>query len=58
MRYPSLADKIKDSVGKLYSIHLATMGTIGHFYHIQMALTKSNQRMAYLSNNFHHDTLH
>ena len=42
-------------IGKLRSMHLAVPGAIGHFYYMQMALTKANTRTAYLSNGFHQE---
>ena len=39
-------------------MHLAIPVAIGHFYHIQMALTKANRRTAYLSKDFHRDVAH
>ena len=39
-------------------MHLAIPSAIGHFYHIQSALTKANKRTAYLSNDFHHEVAH
>ena len=45
-------------IGKLKSIHLVILSTIGHFYYIQQALTQASQRRSYLSNNFHSDVSH
>ena len=39
-------------------MHLAIPGAIGHFYHMQMALTKANKRTAYLSDAFHAEVVH
>ena len=39
-------------------MHLAIPGAIGHFYHIQTALTKANKRTAYLSDTFHIEVVH
>ena len=50
--------KLERLIGKLRSMHLAIPGAIGHFYHIQMALTKANRRTAYLSKGFHQDIAH
>ena len=50
--------KLERLIGKLRSMHLAVPGAIGHFYHIQMALTKANRRTAYLSKGFHQDVAH
>ena len=50
--------KLERLIGKLRSMHLAIPGAIGHFYHIQMALTKANRRTAYLSKDFHNDIAH
>ena len=36
-------------------MHLAVPGAIGHFYYMQMALTKANKRTAYLSDAFHQE---
>ena len=50
--------KLERLIGKLRSMHLAIPGAIGHFYHIQMALTKANRRTTYLSKDFHRDIAH
>ena len=39
-------------------MHLVIPGAIGHFYHIQKALTHASPKMAYLSNDFHADIAH
>jgi hypothetical protein len=50
--------KLERLIGKLRSMHLAIPGAIGHFYHIQKALTHASTTSAYLSNDFHEDIAH
>ena len=50
--------KIERLIGKLRSMHLAIPGAIGHFYHIQKALTHASSTKAYISNDFHADIAH
>ena len=50
--------KLERLIGKLRSMHLAIPGAIGHFYHIQMALTKANRKTAYIPTAFHQDIAH
>ena len=50
--------KLEWLIGKLCSIHLAIPSTVGHFYHLQMALTstkRASRATAYLSKGFHKD---
>ena len=47
--------KLERPIGKLRSMHLAIPGAMGHFYHLQMALTAASQAScatAYLSKGF------
>ena len=44
--------RLEKLIGKLCSMYLAILGAIGHFYHIQMVLTKSNRQTVYISNRF------
>ena len=50
--------KLERLIGKFKSMHLAIPSAIGHFYHIQMALTKANRKTVYLSMAFHQDVVH
>ena len=50
--------KLERLIGKLRSMHLAIPSAIGHFYHIQRALTTANHKTAYLSAAFHQDIAH
>ena len=50
--------KLERLIGKLRSIHLAIPGAVGHFYHLQMALTAANhssRATSYLYKDFHRD---
>ena len=47
--------KLERLIGKLRSMHLAIPSAIGHFYHIQKALTTSDRKTAYLSTAFRQD---
>ena len=50
--------KLERLIGKLRSVHLAVPGAVGHFYHIQCALTAAHHAArptAYLSRGFHAD---
>ena len=52
-------DKLRRLIGKLRSLHLAVPGAIGHFYHLQTALTQAGSgRRAYMSKGFHRDIAH
>ena len=52
-------DKLRHLIGKLRSLHLAVPGAIGHFYHLQTALTHAGTiRQAYISKGFHQDIAH
>ena len=52
-------DKLRKLIGKLRSMHLAVPGAIGHFYHLQKALTTAGSgRRAYLTAGFHRDIAH
>ena len=50
--------KLERLIGKFKSMHLAIPSAIGHFYHIQMALTTENRKTAYLPTAFHQDVTH
>ena len=50
--------KLKRLIGKLRLIQLAVLGVIRHFYHLQMALTRTSPKTAYLSKSFHEDVQH
>ena len=50
--------KMEHQIGKLSSIHLAITDAMGHFYHLQMALTFANhdsRAALYLSKSYHMD---
>ena len=50
--------KLEQLIGKLRSMHLDIPGSVGHFYHLQMALTaahQASQATYYLSKSFHRD---
>ena len=51
--------KLRLLIRKLCSMHLAVLGSIGHFFYIQEALTKAGTgTRAYLSKAFHRERSH
>ena len=52
-------DKLRRLIVKLIYMHMSVPGAIGHFYHIQLALTcVVTRRCDYLSKGIHQDVLH